>query len=410
LENLSASISRRPGRRDPGRARRRYAAAGGGGGRTVALLLACWLALTHLPGRPATAGPPPIRVALVLALSGIAADDNRPAIDAARLAVEEINAAGGAAGSSLELMLIDNLSTPIGAKMAAEKAIEMEAAAVVGALWSSHALPMAQVLQKAAVPMITPTASMPEITRVGDYIFRACFTDSFQGLVMARFSFHDLGVRRAVVLYNVNEAYSQNLSEHFALNFDRLGGQLLGRLGYKGSAADFSPQIALLKALQPQAVFLPGYTRDSGLLIRQARKMGIEAIFLGGDSWGAHIHEIVGPEWMGEAYFSTFWHPEVPFPRNDHLKRAYRDRYGTGAFDDMRIPLTYDAFMLLAEAIGRAGSGERRAIRAALAETRHFQGATGTITFDPNGDPVDKEASISRFDHGHWRFLKSVAP
>ncbi len=352
----------------------------------------------------------PIRVALVLALTGIAADDNRPAIDAARLAVEEINAAGGVAGSTLELVTIDNLSTPIGAKTAAEKAAGLGVAAVIGALWSSHSLPMAQVLQKAAVPMITPTASMPEITLVGDYIFRVCFTDSFQGLVMARFCYNDLKVRKAVSLYNINEEYSQRLSEHFVRNFSQMGGQILGQLGYKGSAVDFSEQIALLKRTAPEAVFVPGYTRDSGLLLRQARKMGIEAIFLGGDSWGSHIQDIVGPEMMGQSYFSSFWHPDVLFPRNLHLKQAYRQRYGIDRFDDMRIPLTYDALLLLADAINRAGSGERSAIRAALAATRHFQGASGTVSFDLHGDPVSKEASISRFENGSWHFLKSVAP
>jgi branched-chain amino acid transport system substrate-binding protein len=138
--------------------------------------------------------------------------------------------------------------------------------------------------------------------------------------------------------------------------------------------------------------------------------MGIDAIFLWGDSWGSHIQEVVGPELMGETYFSSFWHPDVRFPRNVHLKQAYRDRFGADRFDDMRIPLTYDALMLLADAINRAGSLEHSAIRSALAATRQFQGATGTISFDVNGDPINKEASISRFENGSWRFLRSISP
>jgi len=380
----------------------------------MTLLLGFWIVFgVFLPrcGAASTvpAGPA-ARVAFILALTGIAADDNRPAIDAARLAVEEINAAGGVAGRALELVTIDNLSTPIGAKAAAERAVDLEVSAVIGALWSSHSLPMAKVLQKAAVPLITPTASMPEIPLVGDCIFRVCFTDSFQGLVIARFCYNDLKVRKAVSLYNVNEEYSQRLSEHFVTNSLQLGGQILGQLGYKGSAIDFSEQIAFLKKTSPEAVFVPGYTRDSGLLVRQARKMGIDAIFLGGDSWGSHIQEVVGPELMGETYFSSFWHPDVRFPRNVHLKQAYRDRFGVDRFDDMRIPLTYDALMLLADAINRAGSLEHSAIRSALAATRQFQGATGTISFDVNGDPINKEASISRFENGSWRFLRSFSP
>lgn len=352
---------------------------------------------------------PPIQVALILALSGIAAEDNRPAIDGARLAVEEINARGGVLRRELELVLLDNHSSPLGSKAAAEHAVHLGVTAVVGGIWSSHALQMAYVLQSARVPMLTPTASMPEVTRVGDFIFRICFTDDMQGRVMARFSRQDLQLQRVAVLSNASEQYSLILAQHYVQSFAQLGGEVAWQGTYKGTAIDFSEQIAELKRVAPEAVFIPGYARDSGLLMRQARLQGVQAIFLGGDAWGAQVQQVAGGV-LGRAYASSFWHPEVDYPRNRHLKQAFGQRYGTERYNDMRIPLTYDALLLLADAIARAGSVERDALRSALAATRQFPGATGTLSFDEHRNPINKEACIIELKHDHWNLLKTVAP
>lgn len=351
----------------------------------------------------------PVKVALVYSETGIAAPENKPAAGAARIAVEEINHRGGLLGRPLELILIDNKSTPLGSKRAAEKAIKLKVATVIGAFRSSHSLPLAKSLQAAGIPMISPSSTKPAITLSGPYIFRACFIDSFQGQAMARFAFFDLGAKRAGVLINNNEGYSLTLSEYFIKAFRELGGKALLQGNYKGMAIDFSEVISKVKDSRPDVLFIPGYSRDSGLLIKQAVRNGIKTTFLGGDAWGNQIYDYGGSALEG-SYYSAQYHPAVPFARNQHLKKIYRDKYDMDNITNMRIPLTYDAVLIFSEAVQRAGSIEPDKIRDALARTKNFQGATGTITFNLNGDPMDKEASILGFQKGSWIFVKSLRP
>jgi len=348
-------------------------------------------------------------IALVIALSGVAAEDNAPAVNSARLALEEINRQGGLAGRPAALILMDNQSTPLGSKIAAQKAAASSAVAVIGAIWSSHSLPMARILQSSGVPMITPTSSNPKVTRVGDYIFRACFNDEFQGEVIANVACEDVGAKTAAILRNANEEYSMTLAARFSSSFERMGGKVLFSGTYKGEAADFTECLQGIKEKSPDVVFIPGYGRDSGLAVKQARNMGIDAVFLGGDGWDGEIREYGGEALVGSMY-STHWHPDVSFPASRHLLRLYRKAYKGERVGNTSIPLTYDAIMLLADAVKRAESLDRKAVRDALAATRGFEGATGTITFDAQGDPVRKEACIVRMDRESDRLLRTVSP
>jgi branched-chain amino acid transport system substrate-binding protein len=350
----------------------------------------------------------PIEIVAVLSKTGIAVDDNLPAIEAARLAVEELNSRGGVLGHPLHLTVLDNQSTPLRSKLAAQRAVEMKATAVIGAIWSSHSLQMAKILQAAEIPMITPASTKPEVTRAGDFIFRVCFVDSFQGGVMARFAFEEIGGRTAVVMTNVNEEYSMTLSEYFVKYFSQMGGRALYQGHYKGTAVDFTKPLTEAKASRPDVVFIPGYSRDSGLLIKQACKMGIDSTFLGCDAWNGPIYEYAGESLEG-SYYSSHWHPQVPFEESRHLQKIYRNKYGDKAMT-VTVPLTYDAVMLFADAAKRAKSLNRHAIRNALADTERLHGATGTITFDDNGDPLNKEAMIIQFEKGSEVFVKSVKP
>lgn len=351
----------------------------------------------------------PVKIALILAETGIAAKDNEPSIRAAALAIEEINAQGGLLGHPVQMIHLDNQSTPIGSKRAAEKALEHDVTAVIGAIWSSHSLPMAEVLQRARVPMITPTSSHPYVTLAGNYIFRVCFSDAFQGRAVARFALKDLDARTAVVLKNINEEYSVTLAKYFEKTFTLGDGKILASYGYKGTAMDFSEWLSEVKKRQPKVVFIPGYSRDSGLAVKQAVRMGIETTFLGGDGWDGSIFKYARNALEG-SYYSTHWHPEVPFPRSRHLLKIYRAKYGEDKIADSRIPLTYDAVMVLAEAVRRAGSSNRHTIRNAIAATGEYKGATGNILFDENGDPLNKETIFLKFEKGSIKFIKSVSP
>lgn len=350
----------------------------------------------------------PITLAIITAETGIAVDDGIPARKGADIALAEINAAGGLLGAPLRLIQIDNRSTPLGARHAARQAADMGVHGVVGAIWSSHSAPIAALLQSARIPMITPASTKPDITLTGDYIFRACFLDSFQGRVMARFANEELGCRTAAILKNINEPYSITLAEFFGSYFEKGGGEIVYEGNYRGTSVDFYDQLIETGVRRPSAVFIPGYSRDSGLLIKQAVKMRIHAVFLGGDAWDGPIEEYSGEAIEG-SYFSSHWHPGVEFPRNRDFLAKYRARYGDEPISSF-APLTYDSVLLFAEAVRRSGSADRTRIRDALAKTRGFSGATGPITFDANGDPIDKKVSILKFEKGSRLFIRSIGP
>lgn len=349
----------------------------------------------------------PIRIAAIFSQTGIAAGHNEPLISMVQLAVEDINQTGGILKRPIQLILLDNQSTPIGATMAAKQAVDMDVIAVIGAHWSSHSLAMAPILQEAGIPMISPGSTNPEVTQIGNYIFRACFLDSFQGVAMARFAREGLSAQTAVIIHNINEAYSLMLAEYFKDSFARSGGKVLLDTGYRGKAVDFSSIIQKAKELQPDVVYLPGYTRDSGLFIKQAASMGLKTTFLGGDAWD-EIEHFAGADLEG-SYQSAPWHPQAPFPKSQYLQTLYQRKFHK-RIENMSAPLAYDAMHLLANAIEEAGSLDRDAIRNHLAATRGFQGATGVISFDANGDPEHKEVFIIEFKDGIRTFHKTIKP
>jgi branched-chain amino acid transport system substrate-binding protein len=207
---------------------------------------------------------------------------------------------------------------------------------------------------------------------------------------------------------NISETYSQTLARYFAAAFTHNGGRVVYEGDYKGSAVDFGCLLMHLKRLSPQVVFIPGYSQDSGLLIKQAAAMGIRATYLGGDAWDAHIRDYAGPALEG-SYFSTPWHPGVPYKRSGAFIALFKMRFGDVPISPF-APLAYDAVWLFADAITRANSLNRNDIRDALAATHDYPGATGNFTFDGHGDPLKKEASILTFENGNWHFYKAFEP
>lgn len=371
-----------------------------------------WVAVTAavivgLSGVTALAAPP-IDIAAVVSLTGQAKAFGEAGLRGAAVAVAEINDAGGVLGRRVNLIPIDARSTPLTAKLAAREAVRFDVTGVVGAMWSTHSLAVAPVLQAAGIPMISPGSTAPEVTRVGNCIFRTSYTDDFQGKLMADFAVRSLGGRSAAVFTNINETYSQILGRFFAEAFTRNDGTVAARAGYKSTAVDFQGILAPLVTAAPDVVFIPGYTRDSGLLIRQAHAMGIKTTFLGGDAWETAIVGVAGTALEG-SYFSTHWHPSVPYAKSRDFIRRYRSAYGEGTISPFSA-LAYDAVWLLAAAAAEAGTPDRRKVRNALARTHGFSGATGDITFDANGDPIRKGASIMKFEQGRWIFFRAFEP
>ncbi len=350
----------------------------------------------------------PVKIALILGCTGIAAKDNAPAIKGAELAVEEINSNGGLLGHYLQMVIIDNKSTQLGSKFAAEEAVKLNVAAAIGAMWSSHSMPMINILQKAGIPMISPTSTKREVTLAHDYIFRACITDETQGRILAMFAYMDLKARTVVILKNINEEYSLGLAESFARFFIQKGGKILYSGNYQGNAVDFADILTETKNKHPDVIFIPGYARDSGFIVKQAVKTGIKSKFLGGDGWDDQMNTYGGNAVEG-AYYVAHWHSDVLFAQTEHFLKLYRKKYGKKD-NNVIPPLTYDSIMLFANAVRCAGSLDRVKIRNALAETKDFQGAAGTITFNDNGDPLNKKTIILRLENRSSVPVKCIMP
>jgi branched-chain amino acid transport system substrate-binding protein len=353
----------------------------------------------------------PIRIASVFAKTGAGAEENSPNYRIVALAAKQANAQGGLLGRPVEVVDFDTGSTALGARQAALDAVKSGVVAVIGPSWSSQAMAMGPVLQKAGIPMIGPTTTAAEVTGIGDFIFRACYTDALQAKALARFAFEDLQARRAVVVTIAGDVYSEGLSDAFSQGFGALGGTVAMRMRYLQNAMNFEEQVSVIGEMSPDLVFVAGYTRDSGLLLKQARGAGLRMPFLGGDGWTALEHYPYLDPAKGENYYVSHWHHEFDSQANRAFVKLLFDEFGPRALTmiDAGNANAYDAFGLVADAIRRADSAEPAAIRDALAATEQFPGATGYISFKNSRDP-SKALVILRITPDTVEFVKTVEP
>lgn len=373
------------------------------------IIVATLTVLCGEAGLAATAQP--IRVASIFAHSGKAAEENSPNYVMTRLAVQAANEQGGVLGRPLELLELDNQSTALGSRQAVLEAIEAGVVAVVGPSWSSHAMAMAPELQKAGIPMVGATTSAPEVTQVGDYIFRACYTNQAQAQALASFAAETLRARNVATLVVAGDVYSEDLASQFQAAFERLGGRVVVREAYLLSSMDFERQLTAVRDCGPDMVFVPGFARDSGLILRQARSMGMNLPFLGGDGWTAleeypHLGTLTG-----ENYYVSHWHKDFDSAASRDFLRLVTEKLGPDALQtlDAGNPVAYDAMRLVIDAISRAGVPEPAAIREALAETRDFPGVTGIFTFNDTGDP-DKPLVVLKISGNAVHYVQTVHP
>ena len=347
-----------------------------------------------------------IKIAVILAKTGAAAITHENMFKVMQLAEEEINANGGILGREIEIIEIDNQSTSIGAKNAAETAVLSDVIAVIGCARSSNSLAAAPILQKAGIIMISPSSTNPEVTLVGDYIFRICFLDSLQGKIMANFAINELNCRSAVVLTNTSYSYSMDLSEYFIKQYIALGGEILWVGDFIENMSDFSSLLSGIKELNPDVIYLPAYVRDSGFIIRQAREMGISSVFLGGDGWGPEIFEY-GLDDVNGSYLTDHWYYELDRNNSMEFVRKFEDKFNTRPSSGSA--LTYDAISILLYAIEQAGTFDSETIRKHLAIIEDFNGITGDISFDENGNPI-KSAVILKLENNERVFVKYIEP
>ncbi|HJQ30646.1 MAG TPA: ABC transporter substrate-binding protein [Pyrinomonadaceae bacterium] len=350
-----------------------------------------------------------VRLGAFMALTGDTAQYGISALNGLRMAVEEANAAGGVGGRRVELIVQDTRSDATETEVVVRRLVEESRVhALVGEVVSSRSLAAARVAQASGVPMLTPSATSPDVTAVGDYIFRSCYTDNFQSAALVHFAIGNLSALRAALLVDSDQQYSVELARLIREEFERHGGKVVAEQSYRDGAADFSVQLAEVGAAQPDVVFIPGYYLEAGLLARQAREVGISVPLLGGDGWDSpRLYEIGGDALKGD-FFSTHFSAEDTDPQVQRFVADYR-RLFTSTPDSFAAT-AYDAARIVLDAVGRASSLEHGAVRDALAATRDFPGVTGTVTFDAERNAVKPVVVVRIGDNGRQSVESHVAP
>ena len=256
--------------------------------------------------------------------------------------------------------------------------------------------------------MISPTSTNPEVTRKGDYIFRACFIDPFQGDVMARFAFNTLKVKNVAVLTDKKSDYSVGLAKFFKEKFIALGGKIVADESYQGDDKEFKPQLTNIRAANPDAIFVPGYYTECALIAIQARELGIKVPLLGGDGWDSEVTIQNGGKAVENCYFSNHYHQDDPRPEVQEFVRKFKQKY-EGHVPDAMAVTAYDAALILFDAMRRAGGVDPTNVRDQIAATKDFMGISGKITIDAERN-AKKGITVLKIEDGRYKFVEYVAP
>jgi branched-chain amino acid transport system substrate-binding protein len=351
-----------------------------------------------------------IKIGEYASLTGKEASFGQQSHKGLTLAIEEINAAGGALGRKLELFTEDNQTKPGESATAAKKLISRnKVVALIGEVASGRSLEAAPIAQAAKIPMIAPAATNPKVTQTGNYIFRVCFIDPFQGTVMAKFAQNDLKAKRVAILSSVSNAYSVGLAKFFKETFVANGGLVVSEKNFSEGDKDFRAQLTAVKAANVDAIFVPSYYTEAALIARQARDLGLTVPLFGGDGWVADQLLEIGGDALNGCYYSTHFSPENQDPVVQAFVKKFKARWGANENPDAFAALGYDAAFVLVDAIKRAGTTDGPKLRDALAATKNFAGITGVTNIDANRD-ASKPAAIIAIKGGKLEFLKTVAP
>jgi len=352
--------------------------------KTVLLLFVFGFAASMAFAGGAQARGDTINLGVIFPLSGPQAHFGVESSDGIILAMERINREGGILGRQINLIIADDENIPANTVANFLRLTTQDGVGIVmGSSTSGATSAIAPMAQQQGVVVISPSATAFGVTQFGDFIFRTCFIDSFQGIVGANFAFDSLNARRAAVLYDQGADYNRGLAHAFMAQFQARGGQIVSHQVYMSGAVDFSAQVTSIAASAPDVVFLPNFLNDVALQAMQLRAQGVNVPLLGGDGWDGVVN-IAGPEIAGGLWSGSF-SAETTDPLGAQFVRDFQARFGRTA--TQFAALGYDTMMLIADAIRRAGTEEPRAVRDALAAT-NASFVTGTITFDANRNPI----------------------
>jgi len=377
----------------------------------MAATLSClvWAGGCGKGGNQSGAAADTIKVGEYASLHGSEAAFGQSSHKGTVLAIEQVNAAGGVLGKKIDLISEDNLSKPGESATIVKKLITRDhVVAVLGEVASGRSLEAAPICQGDKIPMISPSSTNPKVTQTGDYIFRVCYTDPFQGKLLAGFAQKTLKVKRVAILSDVAAPYSVGLAQYFREPFLAGGGQIVIEQKYSSHDKDFKAQLTAIKAANPDAIFVPGYYTEAGLIVLQARQLGITVPLFGGDGWEApELIETAGNALEG-TYYSTHYSPEVQSPLVQDFVKKFQARWG-GETPDAMAALGYDSAMVLVDAIKRAGTTESAKLRDAIAATKDLECVTGKTTLDAERNPT-KSAVIVTVKDGKFKYVETISP
>ena len=350
-----------------------------------------------------------IKVGEFASLTGSEATFGQSSHKGTQLAVDEINAGGGVLGKKIELLTEDNQSQAGQSATVVRKLISSDGVvAMLGEVASSRSMEAAPICQESKIPMISPASTNPKVTEAGDYIFRVCFIDPFQGTVMADFARKTLHLTSVAVLSDVKSDYSMGLAKFFKAGFADGGGKIISDQNYSGGDKDFNAQLTAIKAANPDGIFVPGYYTEVGLIALQAKQLGLNVPMFGGDGWESSSLVPIGGAALEGDYFSTHFSPEDSSPTVQSFVKNYKAKYNNETPDAMAA-LGYDSAMMLADAMKHAGSTDGAKVRDALAAEKNFPGVTGNITMDANRN-ASKPAVILAIKDGAFKYVETIAP
>lgn len=341
-------------------------------------------------------------------LSGRTSSFGQSTKNGVEMAADEINKAGGINGRQVKIITEDDQGEPNKAATVVTKLINQDKVhALLGEVASSNSLAAAPKAQEARVPMISPSSTNPAVTQVGDYIFRVCFIDPFQGEVMAKFAANNLKAKRAAILYDFNSDYSRGLYQFFKRSFTGLGGQIVSEQSYTQGDRDFSGQLTAIRAANVEVIYVPGYYGEVGVIANQTKQLGIKAPLLGGDGWDApQLWQLGGAALNGD-YISNHYSVDDPSPAIRKFVADYQGRYNIQP--DALAALGYDSMKVLADAISRAGGTENAKLRDAIAQTKNFPGVTGQISIDGDRNAV-KPAVVLKLQDSKFVYETTIYP
>lgn len=360
-------------------------------------------------GGSSPAGEGPIVLGEYNSLTGSEATFGQSTHQGIALAVKEANAAGGIRGRQIDLRTVDTASKVEEAGTAVTRLITSDkAVAVLGEAASGRSIAGARVAQRYGVPMITPSSTNPQVTAIGDRIFRVCFVDSFQGYVLARYARENLKVDRVAVFFDQAQPYSKGLAADFMKEFKSRGGQVVAEQAYTGGDQDFSAQLTTIREAAPQALVLPTYYTEGASIALQARKLGLTMPLLGSDGWSSPQLTAIGGAAIEGATYTDHYANDEARPEVQAFVTKFQAEYGQPPADVLAA-LGYDAARLLFEAMRRSDSLSGDALAKTLAATHDFPGVTGVLTMDAKRNPT-KSAVIVQIKDGKPRWVATINP